>query len=200
MRHSWRRIYRRQHTIQLLPFPPLMPTCFVSLSLRHPLPLLIRALFMPVFQQTCPYTVAFYILDIEVVEVLEGPQCTHISRHLKSTRIVSLAGSKIRKERVAAVGAKKLRRDDESGVGGGWRNVDECMTLRGESRHGAFKCTSTGRGRVNDLLEWLSQAFLEWTDLGLLVSPSVLITPILNFFVSFIFITSSARHSMGCTL
>ena len=87
-------IYGRQHEIQRLAVPPLMPPRFVRLPFRHPLPLLVSALRMPIIEQPGPDCVSLDILDPKVVNIFEGSGNLHIKGHLPSAGIVGLASAK----------------------------------------------------------------------------------------------------------
>ena len=174
MRHRWRRVHGRQHEIQFLSSPPLMPACLEGFSLSYPFPLLIRALLIPVSQQISPYTVPPYILDPEIVEIFKRTWYFHVQRHLTSAGVVGLPGSKIGEECLAAIGVEKLGRDEKSGGWGGWRHVDEGMALGRESGRRAFECTGTGWGWVDDSLKRLSKTYFGphgFRSIGLTISP-----------------------------
>ena len=87
-------IHGRQHEIQRLAVPPLMPTRFVRFPFRHPLPLLISAFRVPIIEQPGPDWVTLNILYPKVVKIFEGPGNLHIKGHLPSAGIVGLASAK----------------------------------------------------------------------------------------------------------
>ena len=88
-------IHGRQHEIQRLAVPPLMPPRFVRLPFRHPPPLVISAFRMPITEQPGPYCVSLDILHPKVVDIFEGLGNLHIKGHLPSAGIVGLASAKV---------------------------------------------------------------------------------------------------------
>ena len=146
MRHSRCCVYWRQHEVNVLPTPPFMPYCLIRLPLRHPLPLLITALFVPMLQQACPHLVSSHVLHPEVVQVFERTGYLHVHRHLTGTRIVGLAGAEILEECSTAVGCEKVGADLECEIGRRGCNFLYFMALASEGGDSAFESASTGGG------------------------------------------------------
>ena len=134
-----------------------MPTRLVRLPLRHPFPLLIRALWMPILKQASPDIVALNIFNPKVVQVFEGARNLHIEGHLAGTRIVGLTSAEEREKCLTTISAKQLGCYSQSCIGRWWLDVYDFVSLSSESRDGALKRTSTCRGRVDD-------AFIESTS------------------------------------
>ena len=122
MRHSRCRIRRDQHDIHrllalALLVPPVVESRLVRLALACQLPVLVRALGVPVPDQASPDLVPSYILHPPVVQLLDEARELHVFHHDCGAEIVPLARPEEGHERLSAIGEEQMRSELQRLIG-----------------------------------------------------------------------------------
>lgn len=104
MRHSGSSVWRRDHYIHFgLLRPPVEESGLVCFTFARKLPVFVGALRVPIADETSPDAVAFDVIHVQVMHVLDEAGKTHVSDHLRGAQVVPLASSEVRHESLTSI-------------------------------------------------------------------------------------------------